>query len=125
MTASEAMKELYSHLPEKAQLHYEHDLGGAGGTCKAFDWSISFVGVSGKVCLTPLPSADVKFKVLGVPVSEFKCDLAKDCCINLDVGLASGNACLFIKNSNELWIELHASVIFNGSIDGKYKILSL
>jgi hypothetical protein len=123
MSASEAISELYSHFPEEEQLHYQHDLGG-GGKCAAFDWSKSFVGVNGKVCLLP-PSADVKFKVIGISLGHFDCDLTKDCGISLNAGVAKGKASLFLLNGNELWIDLSAKVLFNGSIHGKYKIITL
>lgn len=45
--------------------------------------------------------------------------------VDVDLLLAKGSIKVYLKNGNEVWVHLDVKVVFDGSFDGDYKIVSI
>ncbi|KAM0635675.1 hypothetical protein ACHAPW_001340 [Verticillium nonalfalfae] len=66
----------------------------------------------------------ISVSILGINVGNIYGNLKDGVGLNIDLFLAEGSIKLYLKNGNEVWINVDVSVKFDGSFQGDYKIIS-
>ncbi|KAI5919521.1 hypothetical protein F4810DRAFT_714455 [Camillea tinctor] len=89
-----------------------------------FDWGIGPIKVTGYVDLDSF-QASLTLEVAGINLGTISGDLKKGIKLNFETFVASGWVRFYIKNGNELWVEYHVKIIFDGTFDGDHKIITL
>jgi hypothetical protein len=80
--------------------------------------------VSGTVNTSTL-AIDVTISVLGINLGSFRGNLKDGLTINIDLIAAKGSVRFYLKNGNEVWLDLKLSVLFDGSYNTSVKLISI
>ena len=62
--------------------------------------------------------------MLGISLGNIYGSLKDGVGVDVDLFVAKGSIKFYLKNGNELWVNLQLSITFDGSYDGDYKIIS-
>ena len=66
----------------------------------------------------------VDISVLGIHLGNIYGNLKDGVGVDVDLLLAKGSIKLYLKNGNELWVNLSLKITFDGSFQGDYKIIT-
>jgi hypothetical protein len=98
--------------------------GGPTGSIP-FDWSLGPVKLSGWVDLATFDVA-LKATVVGITIGDsIRGNLKDGVNIKLNILVATGAIKLYLKNGNDIWVNLNVKVTFDGAFQGDYKILTI
>lgn len=61
----------------------------------------------------------------GINAGDINGNLKDGVVLNVDLYTAKGRTKLYLKNGNETWVSLDLKIIFDGSFQGDYKIMTL
>ncbi|KAF4448895.1 hypothetical protein F53441_7757 [Fusarium austroafricanum] len=100
----------------------EAEYGGEGNKT-IFDWS--FGPVMNQGCID-LNTYEIKITPTynGIQAGTLDGSLKDGMGINLDLFTAKGSQRWYLKNGNEIWTNLDIKIVFDGSFQGDYKIMS-
>ncbi|CRK22314.1 hypothetical protein HYQ45_018626 [Verticillium longisporum] len=87
------------------------------------DWGLGPIKISGYID-TDTFEIGISVSILGINVGNIYGNLKDGVGLNIDLFLAEGSIKLYLKNGNEVWINVDVSVKFDGSFQGDYKIIS-
>ncbi|KAI1261487.1 hypothetical protein F5Y18DRAFT_440375 [Xylariaceae sp. FL1019] len=103
---------------DDGELDIEH------GNTTQIDWGFGPNRITG---IVDLDSFDIKLKpiIVGQYLGIINGNLKDGLNIKLDLQILKGWMKYYLKNGNELWIHIDQKVIFDGSWEGDYKILTM
>jgi len=89
------------------------------------DWSSGPATLSGWIDPVTLDTS-IRLTVLGISLRDsFAGNLKDGINLNINIQMATGAIKLYLKNGNEIWVNLDCKVLFDGSFTGDYKIISI
>ncbi|KAJ1325307.1 hypothetical protein MN608_10019 [Microdochium nivale] len=90
---------------------------------KQIDWSFGPVKVSGYLDTNTL-EVGLSISVAGISLGNIYGNLKDGVGVKVNLLVAKGEIRFYLKNGNELWVHLEIKIIFDGSYNGDYKIIS-
>ncbi|KAL2801560.1 hypothetical protein BJX63DRAFT_442490 [Aspergillus granulosus] len=87
-------------------------------------WGFGPVKVDGYVN-TSTVAIRVQVSVFGAKILNITADLKRGVCANINLALANGQICFYLKNGKEVWIRLQLKVKWDGSFNKEERLLSL
>lgn len=112
---------------------------------KPIDWSFGPIKVKGQLiwpseqCLgtdyktlqvtgyveTNTLDAAIEISIAGISLGHIYDNLKDGIGVNVDLFSATGSLKFYLRNGNEVWIQLDVKITFDGSYSGGYKILTI
>ncbi|KAL2677339.1 hypothetical protein Neosp_011108 [[Neocosmospora] mangrovei] len=87
------------------------------------DWSFGPIKITGYVD-TNTYEIGVSISIVGINVGNIFGNLKDGVGLDINLFVARGSIRLYLKNGNELWVNLDVRITFDGSFSGDYKILT-
>ncbi|KAI8714866.1 hypothetical protein NCS52_01207500 [Fusarium sp. LHS14.1] len=87
------------------------------------DWSFGPIKITGYVD-TNTYEIGVSISIVGINVGNVFGNLKDGVGLDINLFVARGSIRLYLKNGNELWVNLDVRITFDGSFSGDYKILT-
>jgi len=67
----------------------------------------------------------VNVSVVGISLGNIYGNLKDGVGLNIDLIAAKGSIKFYLKNGNEVWVHLDIGIVFDGTYQGDYKIISI